>query len=219
MKLLKKYDHQIINSRCFIRHPTCLTPLYSDENKCFVIAMPRCENTLVQYIENSLYEKHGYRRSVNGALEMIDVLHQITLALEYLHSNREHGIIHRDLKPGNIFIHRDQNGKRKIMLADFGLSKQLSQISVQHQSSIGNNGTEGWRSTDKILTSESDIQTLGQIFYYCLKRKTTKVEDLMPHDLRIIRDCVCGKIPECQKDCPLGSFIMWRCGWITLARV
>jgi polo-like kinase 1 len=46
-------------------------------------------------------------------------VHQMIMALKYLHSNK---IIHRDLKLGNLFL----NEKLEIKVGDFGLAAKLS---------------------------------------------------------------------------------------------
>ncbi len=57
-----------------------------------------------------------------GPLTIVEtrkILYQVACALQYAHSQGEHGIIHRDIKPSNIFI--DDQGHVK--LTDFGIAK------------------------------------------------------------------------------------------------
>src|SRR3954470_19192524 len=59
----------------------------------------------------------GDLRKLRGSsyLEVVPVLIDIALALEYAH---EHGVIHRDLKPGNVLF--DAQGR--VRLTDFGIA-------------------------------------------------------------------------------------------------
>jgi len=55
--------------------------------------------------------------------EVLEILYQISLALQYAHSK---GIIHRDIKPANILISRT-NDEPKVKLSDFGIAYTAEQ--------------------------------------------------------------------------------------------
>ena len=100
------------------------------------------------------------RRKRLHELEVRYYIHQIILALEYLHKNR---IIHRDLKLGNLFI----NEKMEIKLGDFGLATKLDFDGERKRTICGTpnyiapevlDGKEGH-------SYEVDIWSLGVIIY------------------------------------------------------
>ncbi len=62
--------------------------------------------------------------------EAMSIFAQIVLAMTYLHQNN---IIHRDLKPENILL--DEGGR--VIICDFGFSKQLSTFSAVAKSLAG----------------------------------------------------------------------------------
>ena len=47
-------------------------------------------------------------------------------ALDYAHKR---GLLHRDVKPANILLAEPEDGKRRILLADFGIARPLGEIS------------------------------------------------------------------------------------------
>ncbi len=82
--------------------------------------------------------------------ELLDILKQILVGLEYAHV---HGAIHRDLKPANILLFPSPQSPNipLIKIADFGLVRLVgeewvrsqAQLSVQRSMSIGDQATVG----------------------------------------------------------------------------
>jgi len=54
------------------------------------------------------------------------VVTAVAAALDYAHGQ---GLLHRDVKPANILVAGPQDGKRRILLADFGIARPLGDIS------------------------------------------------------------------------------------------
>ena len=68
------------------------------------------------------------KRYATGAQrdEAMEILTALAEALDYVH---EHGLLHRDVKPANVLLTQPTTGSRRILLADFGIARQLDYIS------------------------------------------------------------------------------------------
>ena len=58
--------------------------------------------------------------------DVCDIVTAVAAALEYAHSR---SLLHRDVKPANILLTDPEDGKRRIVLADFGIARPLADIS------------------------------------------------------------------------------------------
>jgi serine/threonine protein kinase, bacterial len=54
------------------------------------------------------------------------VVTAVAAALDYAHGQ---GLLHRDVKPANILVAHPRDGKRRILLADFGIARPLGDVS------------------------------------------------------------------------------------------
>lgn len=99
----------------------------------------------------------------------------LSYALAYAHLNHT---IHRDIKPSNIML----LGNRQVKLMDFGISK-ITQFS-DHKSIA--RGTPIYISPEQILgiqtTKQSDLYSLGVVFYEMLSGKPPFIEGDILHD-------------------------------------
>ncbi|OSC31966.1 serine/threonine protein kinase [Mycobacterium vulneris] len=64
-------------------------------------------------------------RSGMPKVDVIEIISAVADALDYAHSR---GLLHRDVKPANILL-GDANPRRRILLADFGIARELGEIS------------------------------------------------------------------------------------------
>jgi serine/threonine-protein kinase len=58
--------------------------------------------------------------------EAIDIVAAVADALDYAH---ERGLLHRDIKPANVLLTEARDGRRRILLADFGIARLADDIS------------------------------------------------------------------------------------------
>jgi len=93
---------------------------------------------------------------------VVELIRQSASALNYAHSQ---GVLHLDIKPANIMLTEDGVAK----LGDFGIAKRLG---VDQTQIIGWFGSPLYMSPeqaqDSDITSQSDIFSLGSIFYEML---------------------------------------------------
>jgi serine/threonine protein kinase len=111
------------------------------------------------------------KRSVLTLEEVLPIIEQAAAALDTAHAQ---SIVHRDLKPGNMLFHADG----RLLLADFGLAKVLSDVTDQessngHLTSAGTIvGTPEYLSpeqgTGDKIDYRTDVYSLGVVLYQML---------------------------------------------------
>ena len=97
-----------------------------------------------------------------------DLTRGILLGLQHLHRNR---IVHRDFKPANILISRDNQGRFVPKIADFGLSKLVSddEIDSSDFDLSDGRGTPSYKAPEQIegsrVSFNLDLWAFGVILY------------------------------------------------------
>ncbi len=106
----------------------------------------------------------------NHPLPLYKIIEIFSAILEALHYTHKHNIIHRDLNFGNIIVM--ENGKHKLI--DFGIAKNLDDLSITHTQSFL--GTPYFGAPEMIYnprnaTPLSDIYSIGVLMYYAVENK------------------------------------------------
>jgi serine/threonine-protein kinase len=110
----------------------------------------------------------------HGPLRQAAAVNFILQACEGLSEAHAAGIVHRDIKPENLFIARRSDGKSKLKILDFGISKQTS---GDAPSSLTNSerslGSPWYMSPEQMIDTSSvdhraDIWSLGVVLFELL---------------------------------------------------
>ena len=110
------------------------------------------------------------RESLNPA-QIYDITRGILLGLQHLHRHR---IVHRDFKPANILISRDNAGRFIPKIADFGLSKLVSndELDSSDFDLSDGRGTPSYKAPEQIegsrVSFNLDLWAFGVILYELL---------------------------------------------------
>lgn len=116
---------------------------------------------VMQYLAGGSLQQYIHQNGPLSTCEATRVGMQIAKALEAAHSV---GIIHRDVKPGNVML---ADGIDRVLVADFGLAKVTSDVSLTGTGSIA--GTPQFMSPEQASGGEesarSDLFSLGSTLY------------------------------------------------------
>lgn len=108
------------------------------------------------------------RRVVLTPTQIYDITQGILLGLQHLHRHR---IVHRDFKPANILISRDNAGRFIPKIADFGLSKLVSdeELDSSDFDLSDGRGTPSYKAPEQIegsrVSFNLDLWAFGVILY------------------------------------------------------
>jgi eukaryotic-like serine/threonine-protein kinase len=112
----------------------------------------------------------------DGRPPLADVVTYVLEACEAVHEAHALGIIHRDLKPSNLFLTRGADGRRRVKVLDFGLSKIAGGLLAQSftprlTTSHAMLGSPLYMSPEQLENGEvevdarTDVWALGAILY------------------------------------------------------
>src|SRR5262249_35529395 len=97
-----------------------------------------------------------------------DIIHQIAAALQYTHGR---GIVHGDVKPGNVLVETVSDDRRRLLLADFGVAREME--ATAQWSSVA--GTVAYMAPEQFsgrFSPASDQYALGIVAYQLLAGRT-----------------------------------------------
>jgi serine/threonine protein kinase len=128
----------------------------SDEGLCYLV---------MEYIEKArTLETFCDPDHLLPLREVVSLIYKAAKALDYAHRQ---GVIHRDIKPGNILYNED----KEVKLLDFGVA-MINRPDHQETQFIGFMGSPSYMSPEQItdggICSNTDIFSLGIVFYYLL---------------------------------------------------
>src|SRR5262249_12433171 len=104
----------------------------------------------------------------------LDLLGQLGEALQYRHDN---GVVHRDVKPGNVLVRVRPDGHWNVLLADFGVARDLDTSSQRTQVT----GTFAFMAPEQFsgkFSPASDQYALGVLAFLLLSGRTPFDGDL-----------------------------------------
>jgi serine/threonine protein kinase, bacterial len=88
--------------------------------------------------------------------EAVEIITAVAGALDYAH---QQGLLHRDVKPANILLPRpDQDGERRVFLADFGIARKFADPSGHTATNI-TVGTVAYAAPEQLVGRELDGRT------------------------------------------------------------
>lgn len=100
--------------------------------------------------------------------EVADIVAAVADALDYAHAR---GLLHRDVKPPNILLTNPERGKRRIVLADFGIARDVGEANGLTATNV-TVGTVNYASPEQLmgarLDGRADQYSLAATAYHLL---------------------------------------------------
>jgi hypothetical protein len=185
VKLLNTLHKDMIKQEMYLRetralelleHPNIIKHLdygWSDEQRCHYIVL--------EYLPHTLVDEIAMHSDSSDQEWCWPLMRDITDALVHAHSKK---IIHRDLKSTNILI--SESGMPK--LTDFGIS--LLRFEMRTGVTLSSFWSEGFAAPEQRnmqeTTVQSDIYSLGCVFYHMLSRREPPAGGLTQQDIQAL---------------------------------
>ena len=133
---------------------------YFDMRNEFVIIMELCDTSLGHILNEKIIKKKKFE--IN---EILEILLQLNKTFKIMVKNR---VAHRDLKLDNILLKKNEKGQNIWKLIDYGVSKQLPNLSLEYTTFVGCICYIAPEILEeKPYTNKCDLWSLG-IIIYCL---------------------------------------------------
>lgn len=84
--------------------------------------------------------------------EVVEIVAAVADALDYAHSR---GLLHRDIKPPNILLTNPERGRRRILLADFGIARHTAENSGLTDTNV-TLGTVNYAAPEQLMGASVD---------------------------------------------------------------
>lgn len=126
---------------------------------------------VMDFIEGESVHEHIKRRGLLPEEEAVAIILKVASALDYMHKRNR---LHLDVKPANIMLRNDG----KVILIDFGSSKQYAEVGGENTTTIAPCYTPGYAPAEQMnptpttFTSATDIYALGATLYKMLTGQT-----------------------------------------------
>ena len=132
----------------------------------FVIVMELCDDNLLHYFSE--------KTNSFNCKEILDILTQLNNSFKIMVENK---LVHRDLKLENILIKKKDNGKIIYKLTDYGISKQLLNLTkLQTKAGSSKFMAPEVEKEDK-YNQECDLWSLGVIIHVLFFRDYPEIKD------------------------------------------
>jgi serine/threonine protein kinase, bacterial len=86
-----------------------------------------------------------------------DVCAIVTAVAGALDYANQRGLLHRDVKPANILLTEPEDGERRVLLADFGIARQLAEVSGLTATNM-TVGTVSYAAPEQLMGSDIDAR-------------------------------------------------------------
>ena len=154
-----------------LQHPNIISLRrsgWSDAEGYFFLVLDYVPYSLDKFLSDELELQ-------SGSFNPYRAMRELAGAVAYAHAQN---VIHRDIKPSNVLI--DESGRS--LLADFGVSKLLDQLTTGE--TLAKYWSGGYASPEqrasRTARPESDIYSLGAIFYHMLSSQAPPPEGPTP---------------------------------------